>query len=79
MTALGIAGLVSAKNSVETLKNKEEKRENKSEEETKKLVDNCYTITYVLSCGDIGDSYCTSWPKSCIPKQHALLEEVICH
>lgn len=56
LAAFGVAGLVSAKTS-EIVEKVEVVNTDNSTKET--VIDNCYTVTYVLSCGDrILDSYC---------------------
>ncbi|SUX45712.1 hypothetical protein [Chryseobacterium indoltheticum] len=59
LAAFGVAGLVSAKTS-EIVEKVEIVNTDNSTKET--VIGNCYTVTYVLSCGErILDSYCDSY------------------
>jgi len=67
VAALGVAGIVSAKTSVE-------KKVIKEKEEW------CGTITIMTSCGlPIQDSYCTSWGVKCLMDNANLLDEYFCN
>lgn len=82
LAALGVAGVMSASSYyADAPLIKSESIEKNEVSESVKLVDSCYPVTYVLSCGErVYDTHCTSFdPILCdVETIWGMWDEILC-